>query len=163
MSWARNSCSVLFPKDTPAQTAGAGSGRCGKGALVQFGPQCHLPAHVKVRSSFGLIIRNPIVRLEQQGRRQEAWRNTIPPIIRTIQPAEVLVPKEVPSLRGQEAIERVPSHKVEVYMIRFADGAGTYSKHPALRRSLPEHQALPFLPLMTTPGPDQGFTFRPDF
>jgi len=40
-------------------------------------------------------------------------------------------------------------------MIRF--------KHPALRRSLPQHQALLSLPQLITPGRDWGFTFRPDF
>jgi hypothetical protein len=40
-------------------------------------------------------------------------------------------------------------------MIRF--------KHPALRRSLPKHQALRFPHKVSTPGLDNRFTFRPDF
>jgi hypothetical protein len=72
-----------------------------------------------------------------------------------IQPAKVLIPKQVPSLSGQEAIERVPPNEIEVHMIRF--------KHSALRGSLPKHQALLSSPPMTTRGLDRRFTFRPDF
>src|SRR3972149_5154304 len=102
-----------------------------------------------------LVAGPPSVGFRQQVRRQQSRRDTIPPIIRTIQPTEVLVAEEVAPLRGQKAIERGPSHEVEVGMIRF--------KNPALRRSLPQHQALPSLPQVTTPRRDWGFTFRLDF
>ena len=115
--WARKSCKVLF--QTLLCT-------CGERTLLDTDAQGYLPTQVKVRSSLGLGIGNPIVGLQQQGRGQKvadmpkaAGRDTRSPIVGAVELGKLLVSKQLAPLTGQKAVEGISPHIVEVQMVRL--------------------------------------------
>ncbi len=92
-------------------------GAFGKGALLDPDAQRYLPANVEVGSRLGFFIGHLIVGLKQKRRRQKARRYTRSSVVSTIKGRKVLIPEQPTPHRGQEAVEGVPAHVVQIQMV----------------------------------------------
>ena len=53
----------------------------GEGPVFRLNPQRHFPPEVKVSPGLRLGVADLVVRLEQQGRRQQAGRHPVPAVV----------------------------------------------------------------------------------
>ncbi len=105
---------------------------------------------------FGLLVRNPVVGLEQQGRGQEARWDTQSPVGEAIEVGEVLVPKQLVALGGQQAVERVPPDVLQIRVIN--------SQRPIVSQACPKQRMHPLAASRGVyPSPCLSEAFRPHF
>ena len=101
----------------------------GEWTRFQFNPQRHLPAQVVVGALFGFVIRDVVVGLQHQRRRQQAGWHARAPIVAAIQVGKVLVAEQLIPLARQVPIKTPLTYEVRKQRVRF--------EQPALRRPLP--------------------------
>ena len=108
----------------------------GERPVFYFDTQRHLPSYVEVRSLLGLSVARPVIYLKQQRGRQQARRNAVSPVVSTVQLCEVIVSKQLPAHRGQQAVETPTPHVVYIQPVGFPKAS--------LLRPLSQHSALPY-------------------
>ena len=106
----------------------------GKGSILNLNPQGDFPPDVEVSPRLSLGVADPVVGLQQQHRRQQAGHHAGAAIVRTVQLGEISIAEQLPPQRGQQAVEGVPTHQVQIQLVRFP------KSH--LIRSLAQHRAL---------------------
>ena len=107
----------------------------GEGPILYLNPQRHLPADVEIGPGLGLGVADLVVGLEQQRRGQQAGRHAFPAVVRAIELSEVGVPEQPAPQRGQETVEGVHPHVVQVQPVRLPE--------PSLVRTLSQHSQPP--------------------
>ena len=97
-----------------------------------------------------------VVGLEQERRGQQAGRHAIPAIVGAVELGEVGVPKQPATQRGQQTVEGVLAHVVQIQPVRFPEAPliGSLSQHC--------HSSL-FLDGSSIAVHPADSTFRPDF
>ena len=103
----------------------------GKGSHVHFDTQCDFPLEVERGSTCGFVIRDAVIGLQHQRRRQQTRRHTRSSIVLAVQLGEINISEQLIPLAGQVAIERPLTNKLPVPRIRF--------EQSPLRRPLAEH------------------------
>ena len=103
----------------------------GKRPHVHFDAQRDFPLQIERGSTCGFVIRDPVVGLQHQRRRQQARRHTRSSIVLAVQLGEICISKQLIPLARQVPIEGPPAHELAVQRVRF--------EHPLLRRSFAEH------------------------
>ena len=104
-SCARKCCSVLWAKDRTSIPS----------ATFQLRPT--------VARRCASVSLTRVMRLQQQGCGQQARRYTATSIIPAVEGREVLIPKQLPPLPGQPAVETVAANQIQVQMVRFKQAA----------------------------------------
>ena len=89
-------------------------------------------------------------------RRQQAGRHAVPTTVGTVELDKILVSKQLPPRRGQQAVESVPPHVVQIQSVRFP-------KAPLIRIALPASPTLAMLVDPSIVASPAAATFRPDF
>ena len=86
-------------------------------------PQRHLPAQAHRSPAARLRITHLVMRLQEQGGGQQAGRHAAPAIVPAVEGREVLIPPQLPPQPGQPPVETVPTHQIQVQMVRFKQAA----------------------------------------
>jgi hypothetical protein len=97
----------------------------GERTCLHFDAQRHFPPQVIVGALFGFVVRDPVVGLQHQRGRQQAGRHARAAIVAAIQGDEVLIPKQLVTLRSQKSVKGPLTHEVRQQGVCF--------KQPALR------------------------------
>jgi len=84
------------------------------------------------------LVRDAIVRLQQQGGREKARWHTRAPVVQDVERGELVIAEHLAALSSQKAIKRIATDEVEVEIIRLEEAA--------LVRTFPEHHQPPSAP-----------------
>ena len=109
----------------------------GKGPVFHLNPQGYFPPEVKVGPGLGLGVAHLVVGLEQQRRRQQAGRHTVPAVVGTVELGEIRV-SEQPAPRC--VLRRHPGGQVDPSGFR---AWSTLPERSARQRPSPTVQAPP--------------------
>jgi len=106
-------------------------GALGEGALVKRNTQSDLPAQVEVGALFGLLVRDAVVGLQEQGGGQEARGHAGTTVIQDVQRGELVIAEELSTLARQETVEGIRPDEAEEDVIGLEQTAlvGAFAKH----------------------------------
>jgi hypothetical protein len=105
----------------------------GEGTLLQTYAQRHLPAQLELGPRLGLLVGYSLMGLQEQRRRQQARGDARTPVVRAIEIGEVLLAQEFSAVGGEESVEGVSPHVIQVGVLALVM-AGSFPKH---RKHLP--------------------------